>query len=137
MASLPVPHLTAEEYLRVERQALEKSEFFAGQMYAMAGDTGRHGIIAVKTASALDRALAPRGCIVFNSDVKVLVDATGLSTYPDVSALCGRPQYLDAAEDVLVNPMPIVEVLSPSTESYDRGAKFQTTDASPRFKSTC
>ena len=125
MASLPVPYLTPEEYLRIERQALEKSEYFDGQMFAMAGGTGPHSIITVNTTVALHQVLTSRGCTVFNGDVKVLVDETGLFTYPDISALCGRPEYLDAAQDVLMNPAVIVEVLSPSTERYDRGAKFR------------
>lgn len=123
--ALPIPYVTPEEYLHRERVAAEKSEYIDGQVYAMAGANAPHNLIAGNTLAALHAVFRGRGCRVFNSDMKVLVDDTGLFTYPDVSALCGTPEYLDATQDVLVNPTLIVEVLSPSTESYDRGAKFR------------
>ena len=115
---------SAEEYLALERVARAKSEYHDGRIVAMAGGTGPHSQLAVKFAGALDRATAPRGCHIFNSDMKLRIRENNRFCYPDVSGLYGRPEYLDERRDVLLNPSFIVEVLSKSTEAFDRGRKL-------------
>jgi Uma2 family endonuclease len=91
----------------------------------MAGASQRHTLIAANIIATLHVQLKGRSCSVHTGDLRVKVSSTGLYTYPDVVVLCGKPQYDDAAQDTVSNPAVIVEVLSKSTESYDRGAKFQ------------
>ncbi|MHB2020111.1 MAG: Uma2 family endonuclease [Candidatus Xenobia bacterium] len=122
--TLPHPRLTPEEYLKIERQAERKSEFYNGEMFAMAGASRRHEQVKMNIAAELHSRLKGRPCDVYSSDMRVKVNATGLYTYPDVAALCGEGQFEDAEVDTLLNPSVIVEVLSPSTEAYDRGGKF-------------
>ncbi len=122
---------TAEEYLVLERAARIKSEYHDGRIVAMAGGTGPHSQVAVKIAGALDRATAARRCHIFNSDIKLRISENNRFCYPDVSGLCGRPEYLDDTRDVLLNPSFIVEVLSKSTEAFDRGRKLSLYMALP------
>jgi Uma2 family endonuclease len=124
MASLPTQPLTEDEYLRLERQAETKSEFHDGQMFAMAGGSGNHALLA-NTIGALLYREAPSGCRVYNADLRVHIPAAGTYTYPDCSVVCGEPQFSGDQRDNLLNPLLIVEVLSPSTEGYDRGKKFE------------
>lgn len=116
--------VSEDEYLERERRAGSKSELINGQMVAMAGGSPRHNAIAVNVAAELRGRLAGRGCVVFNSDQRVHVPATGLYTYPDVSVSCDGPRFHAKDRDTLINPKLIVEVLSEATEAYDRGAKF-------------
>lgn len=125
MSPQPKTFITPEEYLEIERRAEYKSEYFTGEMFALSGETGPHNLIANRIGSALDQQTLDRPCLVYNSDMRVQVGATGLYTYPDVVALCGEPKYGDDTQDVLLNPSVIVEVLSPSTEAYNRGRKFE------------
>ncbi len=124
MASLPNAALTEEQYLEIERLAETKSEFHDGQMFAMAGGSLNHSLLAVRICSLLDRNV-PTGCLTFNSDMRIKVAAAGLYTYPDCSVICGEPQYFGDQKDVVLNPLLLAEVLSPSTEGYDRGKKFE------------
>lgn len=125
MASLPSsPPLTEEQYLDIERLAETKSEFHDGQMFAMAGGSPNHSLVAVRICSLLDR-IVPRHCRTFNSDMRIKVAPAGLYTYPDCSVVCGDLQTFSDQKDVVLNPLLIVEVLSPSTEAYDRGRKFE------------
>ena len=124
MASLPAAPLTEEEYLRLERQAETKSEFHDGQMFAMAGVSPNHALLANSIGALLDRQVPP-GCRTFNSGLRIKVSSAGLYTYPDCSVVCGDLQYSGDQQDVVVNPVLLVEVLSPSTEGYDRGKKFE------------
>lgn len=125
---MPQPHtkarLTEAEYLRVDRTAACKSQFLDGEMFAMAGGTIEHGLIATNLARELGNRLKGRPCIPFNSDVRIKVEATGLYTYPDLSVICGPIQRAEDADDTATNPTVLVEVLSESTEAYDRGGKF-------------
>lgn len=116
--------LTPQEYLEMERTADFKSEYYAGEVFAMAGASARHGMIVTNTAAAFVGRLRGRPCYTYSSDLRLLVSLTGLYTYPDVIVACGKPQLEDHHGDTLLNPSVIVEVLSPSTEAYDRGAKF-------------
>jgi Uma2 family endonuclease len=124
MTSTARQHLTAQEYLAIERSAPFKSEYFNGEMFAMAGATRAHNLIITNLARELSTQLRGRPCEVYPSDMRVSVDPTGLYTYPDIVVACGDPRFLDEREDTLLNPTLIVEVLSASTEAYDRGDKF-------------
>ena len=116
--------MTIQEYLEVERVAHAKSEFLEGEAFAMAGGSRKHSRIAVNLAGFLNRRLAGTPCQVFNSDMRLQIEATGLCTYPDVQVACGKLRFADAREDTLLNPRIIIEVLSDSTAAWDRGKKF-------------
>jgi Uma2 family endonuclease len=124
MASNPVSKLTEEQYLAIERAAEFKSEFVDGVMYAMSGGTLRHAGLHGNIFAELRAMLRGTDCKAFNSDLRVRVSAR-MYAYPDVSVVCGRPSLADEQKDILLNPIAIFEVLSPSTELYDRGVKFQ------------
>ena len=118
-------HLSVEEYLELERQAEVRSEYLDAETFAMAGASLAHNEIVGNLQASLRRQLRERGCGVWSTDLRVRVEATGLHTYPDIVVVCDPPKLVDDAErDTLLNPQLIVEVLSPSTESWDRGGKF-------------
>jgi Uma2 family endonuclease len=119
------PRFTPEIYLALERLADHKSEYLNGEIFAMAGASEPHNLIVTNVVSELRTQLKGRACKVYPSDMRVKVGETGLYTYPDVVALCGRAEFEDNERDTLVNPAVIIEVLSPSTEAYDRGKKFE------------
>jgi Uma2 family endonuclease len=124
MSAVPKRLLTVQEYLAQERRAEFRSEFYRGEVFAMAGTSYRHCQIKDNVAQEAGSQLKGGPCRVVTSDLRVRVTATGLYTYPDVVFLCGQPEFEDQNFDVLLNPRAIVEVLSDSTESYDRGDKF-------------
>jgi len=124
MSALPVPFVTPENYLEIERSAEYKSEYFSGQMFAMAGASREHNLITGNIVGEIRAHLKGKPCETYPGDMRVLVPATGLYTYPDASVACGEPEFLDGHVDILLNPLVIVDVLSDSTESYDRGSKF-------------
>ncbi len=115
---------TPEEYLALERQAQCKSEYYAGEIFAMAGASRWHNLIVANVVGELRAQLKGRPCTTYPSDMRVKVSATGLYTYPDVIVVCGEAEFEDNQQDTLLNPTLIVEVLSDSTEAYDRGGKF-------------
>lgn len=117
--------MTLDEYLAFEAASETKHEWVNGEVYAMAGGTMRHARLAVRVASALERVATPHGCEVFSSDLLVTVEATGRRTYPDLTVLCGPRQADPKNRHSLMNPTMIVEVLSDSTESSDRGDKWR------------
>lgn len=121
--STALKRISELEYLHRERAADFKSEFFDGEMFAMVGGTPTHSLIAANFVGEARQALKGRPCKVFTSDLRVRVDATGLYTYPDATIVCGELQFADDQRDTLTNPTVIVEVLSESTEKYDRGRK--------------
>ena len=125
MSTQPKAFLTPEQYLEIERKAEFKSEYYQGEMFAMAGARSDHNLIVDSLVAHLYPQLRPRRCLIYSSDQRVRVSATGLYTYPDVVVVCGEPQYVDEESDTLTNPTLIIEVLSPSTEAYDRGRKFE------------
>ncbi|MFN8496408.1 MAG: Uma2 family endonuclease [Anaerolineae bacterium] len=112
------------EYLALEREAPCKSEYINGQIYAMAGASEQHNLITLNTAADLNLQFRGRGCRAYVNDMRVKVSPTGIYTYPDIVAVCGEPRFEDSHTDTLINPSVIVEVLSPTTEAYDRGEKF-------------
>src|SRR5947209_1452139 len=121
MASPAGQRLAPAEYLAIERAAEYKSEFFAGELFAMAGASPAHVLITSNVNRELGTQLRNCPCRVYSSDLRVKVSATGLYTYPDVAVVCGEQQFDDEHRDSLLNPTLVVEVLSPSTEAYDRG----------------
>jgi Uma2 family endonuclease len=118
------PLVTPAEYLALERSAREKSEYVNGRVYARPGASRLHNLIVGNILGELHTQLRGRPCEAYVSDMRVKVQRTGMYTYPDVVALCEEPRLEDEELDTLLNPSVIVEVLSPSTESYDRGEKF-------------
>ena len=124
MASLPASPLTEDQYLCIERQAETRSEFLDGQMFAMAGGSPNHSFLAGSIVTILGRQLPP-GCRIFTADLRIKVLSAGLYTYADCGVLCGEAQFYGKEQDSLLNPLLIVEVLSPSTQGYDRGKKFE------------
>jgi Uma2 family endonuclease len=124
MAGLPIPRVSEEEYLRIERAAQTKSEFVYGEIFAMSGGSAAHNSLGPLWIAALVNRLKGRGCRVFSSDMRVRTRGSGSNVYPDLSVACGKPQFHGTADDVLVNPVLVVEVLSPSTANYDRSVKF-------------
>ena len=126
MSTLPKPRLTPEEYLAIEDAAEYKSEYFQGEMFAMAGATYEHNLIAGRVARHIGNQVDGRPCTVCQSDKRVHTPRTGFYTYPDVVVVCGEPAFLDPKKRMnLLNPTIIVEVFSPGTEAYDRGRKFE------------
>jgi Uma2 family endonuclease len=126
MASAPrITRFTPEQYLALERKADFKSEYDGGFITSMAGTTRVHNRIAGNLYADIRSQLKGRSCEVYIGDVRLCVSPTGLYTYPDVMAVCGEGQFLDAEIDTLLNPTMIVEVLSSTTESYDRDRKFR------------
>jgi Uma2 family endonuclease len=124
MASGPKKLLTTQEYLARERRADFRSEFYGGAMFAMTRASWAHSLIKDNLAGKAGNQLRDGPCRVVTSDLRVKVSATGLYTYPDMVVGCDQPQFEDAQVDTLLNPRVIVEVLSESTEKYDRGTKF-------------
>jgi Uma2 family endonuclease len=118
--------LTAPQYLDVERAAEHRSEFFDGEMFAMAGNSPRHSRIASNINGLLWFHLQGNSCQPYDSNLRIRVPSTGLYTYADVLVVCGPLEFGgDDRNETIVNPTLIVEVLSPTTEKYDRGKKFE------------
>ena len=132
MSQQIVPYVSPEEYLRLERQSEYKSEYLNGEIFAMSGASRKHNLITGNIGSEFNQQLRGKPCEAYMSDMRVKVTATGLYTYPDVIVVCGEPKFEDEYVDTLLNPTLLVEVLSPSTERYDRIAKssyYRTLDS--------
>jgi Uma2 family endonuclease len=125
MSSQSKTFLTPEQYLEIERKAEFKSEYYQGEMFAMAGGTIRHGTIVINLGRELSLQLKAKPCSAYSSDVRLRVSPAGLYTYPDLMAVCGEHQYADDQKDTVLNPVVIIEVQSDSTRDYDLGRKFQ------------
>jgi Uma2 family endonuclease len=123
MATQPRTFLTPEEYLEIERAAEFRSEYLNGEMFAMSGASFRHNKIVNNIAAGLRSQIRGR-CEYATTDLRLLVPATGLYTYPDLLVICGGIEFEGDREDIVKNPRLIVEVLSKSTANYDRGLKF-------------
>ncbi len=126
MSTKPKTLITAQEYLALEREADYKSEYYKGEVFAFAGASMQHNLIAVNLLGTLHRQLRDRACTAFSSDMRITIPQTPHYAYADVVVVCGSPQTDDAFNDNLLNPIVIIEVLSPSTERYDRGKKFES-----------
>jgi Uma2 family endonuclease len=121
---VPSMHMTEEEYLAFDRASDWKHEYIDGKVIAMSGGTAFHGGVAAGFIGEFRNALEGRKCRVYTPDVRVYSPEKRSYVYPDASVVCGRPEYRDATKDTILNPKVIVEVLSPSSEEYDRVKKF-------------
>ncbi len=126
--------LSREDYLALERRGEGKHEYIAGDIIAMVGASFRHNLIQTRVLAGLYNQLRGGPCEVAPSDLRVAVAALGIYTYPDVTVVCGEPHVEDAEQDTLLNPTLLAEILSPSTESYDGGLKFQRYRLIPSLK---
>ena len=133
MSALPKHRLSEEEYLAIENVAEFKSEYIDGEMYAMAGAGEEHGTIIANVVTKLNNQFWDRPCKVYSTEMRVRVAETGLYTYPDVIALCGKPDVIRDKGHTLLNPQLIVEVLSPGTAYFDRTEKFRRYQHIPSF----
>jgi len=124
MSAVPKPFLPPQEYLARERRTETKNEYLRGEVFAMSGASRKHNLIATNVAAELRQQLRDRECEVYQGDMRVKVSTTGLYTYPDVTVVCGEPEFEDEEVDTLLNPKLLVEVLSATTADYDRGGKF-------------
>jgi Uma2 family endonuclease len=115
--------LSPDQYLEIDRAAEFRSEYYNGRMYAMSGGTHMHALIIGNLAREFGTALKKRPCLVTTSDLRVQVERAGLYTYPDIVVVRGKPRYHDQRLDTVLNAILLIEVLSPSTEAYDRGFK--------------
>src|SRR5690242_7276027 len=124
MSTVPKNFLTPEQYLEIDNNAEFKSEYYNGEMFAMSGASTPHVLINSNLIREFSQQLRLRPCLVLTSDQRVTAHSTGLYTYPDLVVVCGEPQFLEDKPRTLLNPTVVVEILSPSTEAYDRGRKF-------------
>ncbi len=116
---------TAEDYLTWERKQPDKHEYFQGEVFAMTGASREHNLLHTNVIRLLGNALLDQPCELYPSEMRVHVPATGLYTYPDVTVVCEEPRFQDTTFDTLLNPTVMFEILSDSTEAYDRGEKFE------------
>lgn len=124
MSTSPAKRYTVEEYCALELTSDVKHEYYNGEVFAMTGGSSTHSLISVNIASLLNAAFRQRDCRVYNGDMRVLCPS-GLRTYPDASVVCGPGEFTGDQEYELLNPLLIVEVLSPTTEAYDQGVKLR------------
>jgi Uma2 family endonuclease len=132
MSQQVISYISPEEYLRLERQAECRSEYVNGEIFAMSGASRKHNLITLNIGTGFNQQLRGKPCEAYTSEMRVKVTATGLYTYPDVVVVCGERKFEDKYFDTLLNPTVLVEVLSPSTERYDRIAKssyYRTLDS--------
>ena len=127
--------MTEVEYLTFERGSPEKHEYVDGEVFAMSGGTGDHAAIAANLMGELRNQLFGRGCRVLTSDMRIKIPGAGRYVYPDASVVCTPPEYTDETLDTLINPQVVVEVLSESSEAYDRGEKFEAYQTIPSLTS--
>jgi Uma2 family endonuclease len=123
MATQPRTFLTPEQYLEIERAAESRSEYLNGGMFAMPGATARHNTLVNNIGRALHSQIKGR-CSYFTTDLRLVIPASRLYTYPGLMVICGKVEFEGDREDIVKNPRCIIEVLSKSTASYDRGVKF-------------
>jgi Uma2 family endonuclease len=134
MSTPPRTLLTPAEYLEIERRAEYKSEYYRGEMFAMAGAREAHNLINGNAYREFSNQLRSGSCRVYANDMRVHIPARGLYTYPDHVVVCDKPQFIDGEFDTLLNPLIIGEVVSPSTEVYDRTEKFEHYQTIPSLK---
>ncbi len=124
MSTQPTTYITPEEYLAIERESETKSEYVDGVVYAMTGARINHITVVSNLTAALVNQLSSRDCLVLGGDMKVRLPDSRRFFYPDLSVVCGKPEFHDERRDIILNPLLVIEVLSKSTEAFDRGAKF-------------
>lgn len=125
---------TIEEYLAMEQAASEKHEYYRGEIFAMSGAKLQHNLVARNLLASLAMLLKGKSCQPLGSDMRVHIQANTLFTYPDISVVCGEPEFLNNDEWNLLNPSVIIEVLSSATKTYDRGDKFNLYRAIPSLR---
>lgn len=125
MSAIPKTKLTPEEYLEFERKSEERHEYFNGEILAMSGAKRNHNKITTNLGGLAWQHLKGKDCESYSNDMRVFVPKTGFYTYPDLVVVCGEPKFQDDVFNTLLNPVLLIEVLSDTTESYDRGKKFQ------------
>jgi Uma2 family endonuclease len=131
------PEFTVDQYLAYERESFERNIYLDGQIYSMAGESPKHGTVSVNVIATVAMQLKGTPCQAFTKDTKVRSGPTpmlgkstrGMFSYPDIVVVCGEVEYHDAHKDVILNPKAIIEILSDSTEAFDRGEKFNRYDA--------
>jgi len=126
------PYVTPEEYLALERKAEYKSEYLHGEIFAMTGASRKHNVVSTNIVRVLGNQLTTKPCDLYANDMRVKVTSAGLYTYPDIAVVCGEPKFEDDYVDTLLNPTLLIEILSKSTERYDRIAKsdyYRTLDS--------
>jgi Uma2 family endonuclease len=133
MSTASIRRYSREEYLALERQSDSKHEFHCGEIFAMAGGTANHSMICSNLVGSLGSQLRGHPCRRFDSNLRIRIDQDRY-LYPDASIVCGEPQFEDEVQDVLLNPIVIFEVLSDSTQKYDRGHKFSYYRRLPSFR---
>ena len=126
--------LTVEEYLRFEKESLEKHEYYKGEIFSMAGASARHNVIFSNLFSELGSQLKGNACRPYGSDLRIHIPENSMFTYPDISIICGEIIPSDADSDSAVLPIILIEILSPSTRDYDRGGKFRLYRDIPSLK---
>ena len=125
MSALPkISYYSPQEYLRLEREADYKSEYFKGEIFAMAGASENHNMISRRVSGSLYNHLQRKKCTHYSADMKLHIPANTLYTYPDLMVVCGDKKFVDGEKDIIMNPVIIIEILSKTTEAYDRGDKF-------------
>lgn len=125
MITQEIKKLSPQKYLDIERKSEFKSEYYNGEMFALAGASLNHNRICGNIHVSLANQFRDKNCEVFQSDLRIKVQESGLFTYPDIVIICGEPEFYDEQRDTVTNPEVIMEVLSISTEGYDRGLKFE------------
>ena len=125
---------TVEEYLAMEKESLEKHEFFRGEIFAMAGASARHNVIFSNLFGELAHQLKGKPCRPYGSDMRIHVAENTLFTYPDISIICGEIVTSKMDENSATKPLALIEILSPSTKNYDRGGKFKLYRDIPTLK---
>ncbi|HRE41437.1 MAG TPA: Uma2 family endonuclease [Ignavibacteria bacterium] len=124
MQRIPKKFFTEKEYLEFERNSDTKHEFYKGEIFDLAGASYNHGIINFNITGILHKKLS-KNCKAISSDLKVFIKSNTLFTYPDISIICDKTEFLDNKKDTITNPKVIFEILSPSTEDYDKNQKFE------------
>lgn len=124
MRAVAEEFVSEEEFARLEESSNTKHEYYQGRLYAMSGGSNRHAVLCTNAAITTGSRLRGKPCRAVGSEQRVKIEATGLQTYPDVSVYCPPARFEGKSDEVLLNPVLIIEVLSPSTENYDRTTKF-------------
>lgn len=125
MSAIPKTKLTPTEYLEFERKSEIKHEYYNSKIFAVSGAERNHSKVVANLSGLVWQHLKGKNCEIYANDMRVFVPISGLYTYPDLVVVCGEPQFQDDVFDTLLNPILLIEVLSDSTEGYDRGKKFQ------------
>ncbi len=134
MATSALPFLTEEQYLKLERESELRHEYLHGEMFAMSGGTNEHSLVSIDLTTEFNIRLRGTPCRTHGSDMRIRVAATRFNAYPDISVVCGPPQYLDETRDCILNPILLGEVLSKSSRNYDRGEKFRQYQQIPTLR---